>query len=640
MSEYDVLSTKNNTTSDSEKSVRDIKQHQEWLENAEALREVITLYRKEKIHKQKDIGYLHALLLEARVNEFESAVKKIMAQEVATAAGVKEEQNDDASLKERVNRFFGKIKNEVNGMSSYGVNTEIKYPDMPTQMEKKQGKKTEEKKSAGPLSLLEANVMGEVFAKIEDKSEYKDTQYPGAREQKDTLTAELKATGKAGITIGKITGKQLRRADDLKKTEHGDRYKPVGPNAVLFGVDASAEVQAGLSAATELTVLLDNVGNFNLSEKMLIKKAKKEIAEAWIASGKGEEVKKTNYFLTPEEEKEKAADNARAKIAKTYNLKPSDLQNITLPGADADVSLAKGLAKLRVAGKTGVIATGKASVGMKISAFPEGFTSKSKEESDYALSANLGAEGFAGARTEGNVGLSLLSSKFGTYGLSANVKGTLSAGLGGQAKAELGVGAQGVKFHTSLGATLGVGTEVGLDVGINALAAMSAVKEKLAPLVSKVSQSKGEGWRTDSMQYGTKQKMLDVNEQLTSSIDMLSSRLDKLQSGHTRSAIAGAVGDAFVNTGQGFETAASERAMKHYQEIAQTVQNIMNPESLPVKPPESLLETSTEQPESEDGREDVSSSEYEIRGMDILAQELDEFRQQKNELRRKFIEGS
>ncbi|WP_455872265.1 hypothetical protein [Serratia proteamaculans] len=636
MSEYDVLNTKSNTTSEAEKSVRDTKSHQEWLENAEMLREVITLFRKEKIHKRQDIGYLQALLLEVKVSELESAVKKLIAQDVATGSAVQEEKKDDTSFTKHINRLFGKIKSTVNEMSSYGVNTEIKYPDMPTQMQKKHGNKTKEKKSAAPLGLLEANVMGEIFANIVDISEYKDTQYPGAREQKDILTAELKATGKAGFVLGKISGKYTRRADDLTKSEKGDRYKAAGLGIPLLGIDASAEVQAGLWAASELMVLFDNVGDINLSEKQQLKKTKKEVAEAWIAAGKSEELKKVKYFLTPEEEKEKRADDARAKIAKEHNLNNNDLINITIPDADADVSLMKGLVQLRVAGRTGVTARGKASAGVKISAFPEGFTSKPKEKSDdpplsdYALSANVGVEGFAGAKTEGNAGFSFLSSKFGTYGLSTNVKGVVSAGLGGSARAELGVGAQGVKFHTSLGATLGVGTEVGVDVGINALAAMSAVKEKLAPLVSKVSKSRGEKWRADSMQYGTKQKMLDLYDQLTSSIETLSSRLDKLQPvEHTRSAIAKTVDNAFANTGQGFQTAASERAMKFFQEIALTARNIMSPESLP--------EPLAEQPESEDGREDTSRSEYEIRGMAILAQEIEKLRQEINEQRREFF---
>jgi hypothetical protein len=643
MSEYDVLNSNNNTAAE-EKTARDIQLHLGWLKEAEALREVITLFRKEKVYKKKESGYLYTLLLESQVSELESAIKARLAQDVVTGPVMPEEKKDDASIADRINSFFRKIKSTVNEMSSYGVNTEIKYPSMPNHMEKKQGEKTKEKKSAEPLSLVEAKAIGEIYAKIEDKSESKDTQYPGTREMKDTLTAELKAIGKASVAFGKMSGKQTRRADDLIKSEEGDRYKPGGMGAMLFSAEISAEGLMALWAATELTMSFDNVGDINLSDEELIFKSKLEVGEEWIKAGKSAELKAANYFLTPKEEKMKLAYDVRKNIAKKYKLKVGDLENITLPGATAGDSLTKGLAKLRTAGRTGVTASGKASAGVKISAFPGGFTSKPNTKSDdpplsnYAVSANLGAEAFAGTKTEGNIGFSLLASKFGTHGFSANVKGTVSAGVGGSARAELGAGAQGVKFHTSLGATLGLGTELGVDVGMNALAVASAVKERLAPLVSKLSKSKGEEWRTDSVKYGTKQKMLDLYEQLTSSIDILASRLDKLQSsGHSLTAIAAAMDNAFANTGSGFQTAASERVMELFQGIALNAQNIMNPEPSPEPLAEPDVPMMAEQPESEDGMEDVSRSQYELRGMAILHQEIEELRQELNEQRREFF---
>ncbi|MGS3181945.1 hypothetical protein ACB265_21360 [Aeromonas dhakensis] len=146
------------------------------------------------------------------------------------------------------------------------------------------------------------------------------------------------------------------------------------------------------------------------------------------------------------------------------------------------------------------------------------------------LSATANASAFVGLKAEGTAQLNLLKSQYAdAYSLSAKVRASANVGVGASAGATAAIGPQGAKLHTSLGVTLGIGSDVGWEGSVNAMATKAYALELAARAVNAFDQRKGEMLEGLAMASGNDHRLFELAQRVESRIDTLTSQLDELQ---------------------------------------------------------------------------------------------------------------
>jgi len=146
------------------------------------------------------------------------------------------------------------------------------------------------------------------------------------------------------------------------------------------------------------------------------------------------------------------------------------------------------------------------------------------------VSVTANASAFAGLKAEGSAQLNLLKSQYAdAYSLSAKVRASANAGVGALAGATAAIGPQGARFHTTLGVTLGVGSDVGWEGGVNAMATKAYALELAARAVTNFDQRKGERLDGLAMAAGNENRLFELAQRVDSRIGALGGQLDELQ---------------------------------------------------------------------------------------------------------------
>lgn len=190
-------------------------------------------------------------------------------------------------------------------------------------------------------------------------------------------------------------------------------------------------------------------------------------------------------------------------------------------GLSAEASWTIGeLLKVKVAGKAEVGASAKVEAGAAVIMTPQGPVS----------TVTAGASAFAGIKAEGSGELNLFKSRYAdAYSLSSRIRASANLGAGATAGATASMGPQGVKLHTTLGATLGLGTDVAWEAGVNAMATRAYALELAARAARNFNEQKAEKLDIKAMQAGTENRLYDLAERLTGRINTLDSQLQELQ---------------------------------------------------------------------------------------------------------------
>lgn len=146
------------------------------------------------------------------------------------------------------------------------------------------------------------------------------------------------------------------------------------------------------------------------------------------------------------------------------------------------------------------------------------------------VSVTANASAFAGMKAEGSAQLNLLKSQYAdAYSLSAKVRASANLGVGASAGATAAFGPQGAKFHTTLGVTLGVGSDVGWEGGVNAMATKAYALELAARAVSNFDQRKGELLDGLAMAAGNENRLFELAQRVDNRIATLATQLEELQ---------------------------------------------------------------------------------------------------------------
>ena len=146
------------------------------------------------------------------------------------------------------------------------------------------------------------------------------------------------------------------------------------------------------------------------------------------------------------------------------------------------------------------------------------------------VSVTANASAFAGLKAEGSAQLNLLKSQYAdAYSLSAKVRASANLGVGASAGATAAFGPEGARFHTTLGVTLGVGSDVGWEGGVNAMATKAYALELAARAVTNFDQRKGERLDGLAMAAGNENRLFELAQRVDSRIAALGGQLDELQ---------------------------------------------------------------------------------------------------------------
>ncbi|MGY3855702.1 hypothetical protein ACW5W8_23305 [Aeromonas aquatilis] len=146
------------------------------------------------------------------------------------------------------------------------------------------------------------------------------------------------------------------------------------------------------------------------------------------------------------------------------------------------------------------------------------------------VSVMANASAFAGLKAEGSAQLNLLKSQYAdAYSLSAKVRASANLGVGASAGATAAFGPEGARFHTTLGVTLGVGSDVGWEGGVNAMATKAYALELAARAVTNFDQRKGERLDGLAMAAGNENRLFELAQRVDSRIAALGGQLDELQ---------------------------------------------------------------------------------------------------------------
>lgn len=146
------------------------------------------------------------------------------------------------------------------------------------------------------------------------------------------------------------------------------------------------------------------------------------------------------------------------------------------------------------------------------------------------VSVTANASAFVGMKAEGSAQLNLLKSQYAdAYSLSAKVRASANLGVGVSAGATAAFGPEGAKFHTTLGVTLGVGSDVGWEGGVNAMATKAYALELAARAVSNFDQRKGEQLDGLAMTAGNENRLFELAQRVDNRIVTLATQLEELQ---------------------------------------------------------------------------------------------------------------
>jgi type III secretion system cytotoxic effector protein len=213
-----------------------------------------------------------------------------------------------------------------------------------------------------------------------------------------------------------------------------------------------------------------------------------------------------------------------------YTPGPHDLSLLRI-GASAELVSRLGLSvegswtignllNAKLAGSAEVVANAKLEAGAAAIMTPNG----------PVVSVAANASAFAGMKAEGSAQLNLLKSQYAdAYSLSAKVRASANLGVGASAGATAAFGPQGAKFHTTLGVTLGVGSDVGWEGGVNAMATKAYALELAARAVSNFDQRKGEQLDGLAMVAGNENRLFELALRVDNRIVTLATQLEELQ---------------------------------------------------------------------------------------------------------------
>ncbi|MCF7743893.1 hypothetical protein [Aeromonas veronii] len=213
-----------------------------------------------------------------------------------------------------------------------------------------------------------------------------------------------------------------------------------------------------------------------------------------------------------------------------YPPGPHDLSLLRI-GASAELVSRMGLSvegswtignllNAKLAGSAEVVANAKLEAGAAAIMTPNG----------PVVSVTANASAFAGMKAEGSAQLNLLKSQYAdAYSLSAKVRASANLGVGASAGATAAFGPQGAKFHTTLGVTLGVGSDVGWEGGVNAMATKAYALELAARAVSNFDQRKGEQLDGLAMAAGNENRLFELAQRVDNRIVTLATQLEELQ---------------------------------------------------------------------------------------------------------------
>ncbi|WP_421222854.1 hypothetical protein [Aeromonas sp. 602293] len=279
-------------------------------------------------------------------------------------------------------------------------------------------------------------------------------------------------------------------------------------------VEAFAKIEIGKWEGRRDT----SVGEF--AGKVALTQENKASAKAELVIGKAE----GSLVFNPVNKIVNDTDGSR------YTPGPHDLSLLRI-GASAELVSRLGLSvegswtignllNAKLAGSAEVVANAKLEAGAAAIMTPNG----------PVVSVTANASAFAVMKAEGSAQLSLLKSQYAdAYTLSAKVRASANLGVGASAGATAAFGPQGAKFHTTLGVTLGVGSDVGWEGGVNAMATKAYALELAARAVSNFDQRKGELLDGLAMAAGNENRLFELAQRVDNRIVTLATQLEELQ---------------------------------------------------------------------------------------------------------------
>ena len=279
-------------------------------------------------------------------------------------------------------------------------------------------------------------------------------------------------------------------------------------------VEAFAKIEIGKWEGRRDTPVGEFAGKVALSQE------NKASAKAELVIGKAE----GSLVFNPVNKIVNDTDGSR------YTLGPHDLSLLRI-GASAELVSRLGLSvegswtignllNAKLAGSAEVVANAKLEAGAAAIMTPNG----------PVVSVTANASAFAGMKAEGSAQLNLLKSQYAdAYSLSAKVRASANLGVGASAGATAAFGPEGAKFHTTLGVTLGVGSDVGWEGGVNAMATKAYALELAARAVSNFDQRKGEQLDGLAMAAGNENRLFELAQRVDNRIVTLATQLEELQ---------------------------------------------------------------------------------------------------------------
>ncbi|OLF60055.1 hypothetical protein BTN33_00390 [Aeromonas veronii] len=304
--------------------------------------------------------------------------------------------------------------------------------------------------------------------------------------------------------------KELKPGEPLSQKAFGG----LGLVSASALVEAFAKIEIGKWEGRRDTP----VGEF--AGKVALTQENKASAKAELVIGKAE----GSLVFNPVNKIVNDTDGSR------YTPGPHDLSLLRI-GASAELVSRLGLSvegswtignllNAKLAGSAEVVANAKLEAGAAAIMTPNG----------PVVSVTANASAFAGMKAEGSAQLNLLKSQYAdAYSLSAKVRASANLGVGASAGATAAFGPQGAKFHTTLGVTLGVGSDVGWEGGVNAMATKAYALELAARAVSNFDQRKGELLDGLAMAAGNENRLFELAQRVDNRIATLATQLEELQ---------------------------------------------------------------------------------------------------------------
>lgn len=195
-----------------------------------------------------------------------------------------------------------------------------------------------------------------------------------------------------------------------------------------------------------------------------------------------------------------------------------------------DLSLLRIGASAELVSRLGLSVEGSWTIGNLLNAKLEAGAAAIMTPNGPVVSVTANASAFAVMKAEESAQLSLLKSQYAdAYTLSAKVRASANLGVGASAGATAAFGPQGAKFHTTLGVTLGVGSDVGWEGGVNAMATKAYALELAARAVSNFDQRKGELLDGLAMAAGNENRLFELAQRVDNRIVTLATQLEELQ---------------------------------------------------------------------------------------------------------------